>query len=166
MIQFTDLGPAVNELDINELEATLGRPLPEQYRKFLSTYNGGRPTPDLIDIEGADFKGTAVHTFYGILPGDETNDLVLVQEALEGCKENHLLPIAYDAFARNFMLTLDDEHYGQVYYFDFGEGPPVPYFVAKDFDEFLSKIREPTPEELGENESSSTESEGIQLVDV
>lgn len=153
MIQFTDSGPTLHEHDLDELEAATGFSLPEQYRKFLLTHNGGRPSVDYIKIEGACFNATAVHTFYGILPGDETNDLRMKLESFEGCKENHLLPIAHDAFARNFMLLLDDEHYGQVYYFDFGEGPPQPYFVANDFDEFLSKIREPTPEELGEDET-------------
>ncbi len=154
MIQFTDSGPTLHEHDLDELEAASGFSLPQQYRKFLLTHNGGRPTPDLIDIDGAEFKGTALHTFYGVLPGDESDDLISTLEGLEGCKENHLLPIAYDAFGRNFMLLLDDEHYGQVYYFDFGEGPPEPYFVANNFDEFLSKIRAPTPEELGEDETS------------
>ncbi len=148
----TDNRP-IDITDLARLEERIARPLPKPYREFLLTHNGGRPTPDLIDIDGAEFKGTALHTFYGVLPGDESDDLISTLEGLEGCKENHLLPIAYDAFGRNFMLLLDDEHYGQVYYFDFGEGPPEPYFVANNFDEFLSKIRAPTAEELGEDET-------------
>lgn len=37
MIQFTDSGPTLKEHDIDEVEAAVGRPLPEQYRKYLLT---------------------------------------------------------------------------------------------------------------------------------
>ena len=73
-------------------------------------------------------------------------------EILEGCKENQLLPIATDSGGNKFVIVVADEDYGHIYFFDRWETPPRPYFLANTFDEFLSKIREPTPQELGEGE--------------
>ena len=155
MIEIENSGPALSEHDLTLVEAATGRPLPQPYRDFLLAHNGGRPVLDIIDIEGAPFKGTGLHTFYGIHPGDDTNDLLANFESLEGCKENQLLPIAYDDFARSFILVLAEDHYGEVYYFELTGEEPVPYFVANDFNEFLSKLREPTPEELADIDNAA-----------
>ncbi len=133
--------------DIIRLETVVGRPLPEPYRAFLLEYNGGGPEPRGIDIEGAPFQATDVHVLYGIDAKRDSNDILWNWEILTGCKENLLLPIAHDSFGHPFTLVLEDEDYGQVYYFDSKENPPRPYFVANDFNAFLSKIRGPVLEE-------------------
>ena len=150
MIEFYDSGPPLSEHDLTLVEAATGRPLPQPYRDFLLAHNGGRPTPHIIDMPETPFKGTALHTFYGIHPEDDNNDILMNQVSLEGCKENQLLPIGYDAYGRALILVLAEDHYGEVYYFELTGEEPVPYFVANDFNEFLNKIRAHTPEELAE----------------
>lgn len=84
MIKILDSGRALQNDDIARLEATLGRPLPEQYRAFLLAHNGGRPTPNLVDIEEAHFKGSDIHTIHGIHAADDANDIFWNLETLEG----------------------------------------------------------------------------------
>ncbi len=171
MVKITTTNQATSIDAIMRVEESLGRPLPAPYRAFLLNYNGGTPLPDTIDIKDASFKTTDVQVLHGVDDDIASCDLLSSWETLEGCKENQILPIAHDSFGHTFGLVLDDEDYGHVYYFDSRETPPKPYFVAKNFGEFLSQLRDYTPEELAEidelaKESSSTESEGIQLVDV
>ena len=155
MIEIHDSGPALSEHDLTLVEAATGRPLPQPYREFLLAHNGGRPEPNHFDVGDAHFMGSVVHTFLGIHPADDDNDLLLNLEALEGCQENHLLPIAYDVYGHMLMLVLTEENYGHVNYFDSDEIPPRPYLVANDFNEFLSKLREPTREELADIDNAA-----------
>ena len=156
MIEFHDSGPALNEHDLVAVEMATGRPLPKPYRSFLLDHNGGRPTPHIIDMPEAPFEGTALHTFYGIHPNNDPDDLLVNFESLDGCRENQLLPVAYDAYGRPFILVLSEDRYGQVYYFELTGETPIPYFVAKDFNEFLGKLREPTPEELADIDAATS----------
>ena len=165
-LQITRNNTSIQLEDILQLEKVIGRPFPKQYRAFLLEHNGGQPEPDLIDMPGAPFSGSNVQVLHGINAAIVSSDILWNWENRKGCKENLLLPIGHDSFGHTFALVLDEERYGQIYYFDSAEDPPRPYLVGNTFDEFLSKIREPTPDELGEDESASTESEGIQLVDV
>ena len=122
--------------------------MPKCYRAFLLAHNGGRPQPNVIDIDDWEFRTTDVNVFYAIDDSIESCDILWNLQNLEGCKENKLLPIASDSGANSFALVIAPECYGQVYYFDAREIPPRPYLVAKDFSEFLSKIRDATPDEL------------------
>jgi cell wall assembly regulator SMI1 len=142
MIQIRTTNRPLEPSDLARIEDKMGRPLPEAYRAFLLVHNGGQPHPNGIDIPGWGLHSTDVKLFFGLDDEFECNDLLWHPDWLEGCLENHLLPIADDSGGNNFVLVLADEDYGQVYYFDAREIPPRPYFVAKDFPEFLSKLRE------------------------
>lgn len=156
MIEIQNSGPSLSEHDLTLLETATGRPLPQPYRDFLLAHNGGRPIANIIEIEEAPFKETVLHTFFGMHPGDETNDLLENLESLGGCKENQLLPVAYDAFGDFFILVLSEEHCGEVYCFQLTGETPIPYFVANNFNEFLDKLRQPTPEELAEIDAATS----------
>ena len=146
----------LSENDLIRLEEEIGRPLPAQYRSFLLVHNGGLPSPDIIDITGAHFRATDVQVFHGIDTPIESSDLRWNLENVEWCKDHELLPIARDSCGRTFILVLTPEEYGQVYYYDMEESVLIPYFVAHDFNEFLGKIRDLTPEELADSEASIT----------
>ncbi|MBK9259821.1 MAG: SMI1/KNR4 family protein [Polyangiaceae bacterium] len=154
MLEIVESGRKLSVDDLARVEQSIGRPLPEQYGAFLLAHNGGRPRPNLIDIHGADFKGTDISVFHGIDDSTESCDLLWNLEVLEGCKDNKLLPIACDSGGNIFMLDLSKEHHGEVLYFDSAEVPPRPYFLAKDFNGFLAQIRDWTPEELADIQAS------------
>lgn len=141
-------GPPIEPHHLSKLENEMGSVLPTSYRDFLLAYNGGRPTPDTIDIDSAPFKGTDVKEFLGINREVECENIRWMIGLLDGCKENQLLPIAIDSFGCVFVLALSSEEYGRVYYFNRVDGVPEPYLVANDFRELIDKLREPTPEEL------------------
>jgi cell wall assembly regulator SMI1 len=160
MIQIAEQNRQLEPNDLARIEEKMGRPLPEAYRSFLLVNNGGRPHPDAIQIPSWDFRTTDVNVFYGLDDEVESCDLLWRLGWLEGCVENHLLPIAGDSIGNNFVLVLDEVDYGEILYFNAAEIPPKPYFVAKDFNEFLGKIYEYKDEddEEGEDEPLPTSS--------
>jgi len=153
MIQITGQNRQLESSDLARIEDKMGRPLPEVYRAFLLVNNGGRPKPDAIQIPSWDFRTTDVKVFFGLDDEFECCDLLWHLDWLEGCLENHLLPIADDSIGNLFVLVLDEVDYGQILYFNAAEIPPRPYFVAKDFNEFLGKLHEYKDDEDGEDES-------------
>jgi hypothetical protein len=60
MVSMTVTGPRLSEEDVEEIEKRSGLALPDSYRSFLLEHNGGVPTPDTIDIEGAPSRATDV----------------------------------------------------------------------------------------------------------
>jgi len=162
MIEIRSKNPPLDEQHVVALEATMGATIPEPYRTFLLTYNGGSPTPDVIVIDGAPFKSTDIQVFYGIGTIHETSEISWSLEVRTGCLENKLLPIACDSGGNFFVIPLTDEERGSVYYFNVWSGgrpldPPEPYLVAPDFQSFLDKIRDLTPEELADIEAAVLE---------
>lgn len=149
-IELAESGRQLANEDFLALEKAIGAQLPTTYRQFLRAHNGGRPTPDIIDIDGAPFKGTAISWFLGVDLPNQAGNILWNLENLEGCVENQLLPVADDPYANVFVIDLNAQRYGQIFYFDSDEIPPRPYLVANDFNEFLSKIRAHTPEELAD----------------
>src|SRR4051812_18841744 len=124
MLQIESDNRPIMDEDLLRVEQAIGRPLPEQYGAFLLAHNGGRPQPNLIDIEDAHFGGADIQVFHGLDTQIESSDLMWNLDILEGCKENHLLPIACDSFGNIFMLVLAENDYGHVLYFDSAEVPP------------------------------------------
>lgn len=147
MIQITTTNRQLEPCDLTRIEEKMGRPLPEPYRAFLLAHNGGRPEPDTIDVPARHFRTTNVEVFHGLDDKLECNDLLWNLDILEGCLENHLLPIAADCGGSIFVLVMDDHDYGHVIYFESGVVPPRPHLLAKDFNEFLGLLRDYTPEE-------------------
>lgn len=154
MLKVESTNKPLSNNELIRIEEAIGAPLPNQYRSFLLAHNGGRPSPDTIDIEDAPFQSTDIQVFHGIDTEIESSDLLWNLEVLEGCKDNKLLPIACDSGGNIFMLDLSKEHHGEVLYFDSAEVPPRPYFLAKDFNGFLAQIRDWTPEELADIQAS------------
>ncbi|MBK9260026.1 MAG: SMI1/KNR4 family protein [Polyangiaceae bacterium] len=157
-VDMTKTGRKLTDADITRIEETIGLHLPEPYRTYLTMFNGGFPNPNVVDIDGAPFTGTVLYELFSFDTADGVCDMLWYWESVADCKEKKWFPIGRDAGDDSevpdnyFMLDLTAERYGQVYYFDAQEDPPHPYFVAKDFDALIDKLRYLTPEELGEPE--------------
>jgi hypothetical protein len=70
-----DVGSKIETRDITALEAELGAVLLDSYREFLLLYNGGVPTPDIVDVSGLPGTPTDVQVFFGIARQVESSDL-------------------------------------------------------------------------------------------
>lgn len=147
MVQFENGAGPIGADRIDALEKELGVRLPEQYRTFLLTHNGGTPTPNVLDINGAPFKGTSVQTLFGIDDPIESCDIRWNMQMFRDRMQDPLLAIGCDGFGHIFCIVLDGDQRGEIHYFNLDVDPPEPYFIAKDFDSFIAKLREFTPEE-------------------
>lgn len=137
-----NVGPKIGALDIAPIEAELGAVLPDSYRQFLLRCNGGAPTPDTIDVPGADGSPTDVQVFFGIGRSVESSDLAWnLALVAERCPGLHALPIACDSGGNLFCLKFERDAAAKVIYCDLDDPDCANYEVAASFDEFVAKIR-------------------------
>lgn len=130
---------------LEEVESRLAIELPQGYRAFLLTHNGGRPIPDAFQMGG---RWEMVDRFLGIHEGEHDNLLDYVK-AYEGRLPPELLPIAHDAFGNLICLAVRGLEHGGVYFWDHeceaGRGEPPNYdnvtWIAESFDAFLASMR-------------------------
>jgi hypothetical protein len=143
MVEISEQGSqSISAAEIAALEGKLGAKLSDSYRRFLMLNNGGRPSPDIIDIEGVPGSPTDVQIFFGIGRNIESSDLSwnldLIAERYPG---HHLLPIACDSGGNLFCLEVSQGIASEVMYCDLNDSCGAFYKVALHFDEFLNKIR-------------------------
>ncbi|HYO72094.1 MAG TPA: SMI1/KNR4 family protein [Archangium sp.] len=130
---------------IEEVESRLAIELPQDYRAFLLSHNGGRPIPDAFQMCG---RWEMVDRFLGIHEGEHDNLLDYVR-AYEGRLPPELLPIAHDAFGNLICLAVRGSQHGGVYFWDHeweaGRGEPPSYdnvtCIAESFEAFLASMR-------------------------
>jgi cell wall assembly regulator SMI1 len=142
MIRIRAQGPRLSEEDVTHFEKRIGSPLPEPYRRFLLENNGGRTTPDTIHVEGLPGSPTDIKVLFSIGSPEETNDLLWNREMFTGRIPDRFLPIASDSGGSRFCVSLSGSDRGSVVFclLTFTEDDGTIYFVASDFDDFLSKI--------------------------
>lgn len=144
-------GEKVTLEEVAAFEEKIGHRLPSAYRDFLLAHNGGRPIPAVVDIDDCPSGASEVQVFLGLTGAFESETLEWSWNAFRGRIPERLLPIADDPFGNLFCLSLEGMDAGQILFLDrYEESESRPYFVAKDFNEFLSKLRETKLEELAE----------------
>jgi hypothetical protein len=147
MVNIKDHGPELSESDISDLEKRLSAMLPKDYRRFLLEFNGGRPVPDIVDIDGLPGSEADVQAFFGIDDPVESYNIDWNLKTLAGRLEAGLLPIGCDSGGNVFCISLRKRDRGAVLYCDLQsvfadlEAKPDVYPVASDFETFLSGLR-------------------------
>jgi hypothetical protein len=140
-LEIKSLGPPVAGID--ELQSALGATLPNDYRDFLLRFNGGRPSPDVIDIPSLPGSPTDVRDLFGLGVAMETNDLIWNLSLIRGANLGRvLLPIARDSGGGLFCMSMEDGCLGRIFYLEMilsDHRELIP--VADSFDEFLGKLR-------------------------
>lgn len=94
--------------------------LPDDYIQFLLRHNGGEPERTVADYVDPDagMTNTRLAKFFGL--DDDEDDLestfryYVEQERVP----SGYLPIALDCFGNLLLLRLDDEGYGEIYFWD------------------------------------------------
>ncbi|WP_397384605.1 SMI1/KNR4 family protein [Prosthecobacter sp.] len=133
------------------LERRLLRRLPEEYRRFVVSLNGGKISVD-HELKTMIYGDACELAVRHIFPLNDSG-VVKIQE---GWRESNvgsyaLLPIADDGGTGFYFLMLDNDHWGQIYFSykdEFFMTPPADWaadsnglptclgFVAKDFSQF------------------------------
>ncbi len=134
---------------IQSFEKVLGCRLPDEYRQFLLTVNGGRPNPDCVTVPGmAGIDNVGVGTLFHLQPAQPGPDELQYELENTGTlfPRGHL-PIASSSDV--FTLSLRPRTFGCVYWW-FHETEAVDddenylesagYLLAGSFDEFLTRI--------------------------
>jgi hypothetical protein len=150
MVTIEDAGRPLTEFDIIQIEQRVHCRLPESYRRFLLSNNGGRPAPymQIVDIEHIPGGGTDVSEFFAVDDPVESSTIEWNLSNFEGRISERMLPIAMDSGGNLFCISLSERDFGSVIYCDFEPGfgyhvseSAIYYPVAPDFDSFLEKMR-------------------------
>ena len=141
MVAIEDSGRVLSEEDIEAFEVRLGYALPETYRRFLQEHNGGRPAPDVIDIDGLSRGPTDVQEFFGLDCSLETSNLDWNLGTLRDRVDERLLPIGCDSGDNIFCLSLHGPDRGSIIFCHFVESKVSYYKVARSFVEMLKQLR-------------------------
>lgn len=106
----------LNENDIERIEKEIGIKLPPEFQSFLLKYNGGKPKPDAVRYSGDYFDFVAF--FYGERFRSYASDLIPSVAFYKELIPNHYLPIGESPGGDVYCLSLKNEDYGSVYYWD------------------------------------------------
>ncbi|MDB5341497.1 MAG: / family protein [Planctomycetaceae bacterium] len=137
------------EEQIKRLEEKIGCGLPEEYRNFLKTCNGGYPNPDCVQVPGMEgIEAVGVGVLYHLQPSKPVVDELLYEwEHVAKLLPKGHLPIAGSSDI--YTLSLHPKTFGSVYWWfhetdkvdDFGNFlKSAGYLLAGSFDEFLTRI--------------------------
>jgi hypothetical protein len=150
-IQMTKKGIALSEVDLVNFEKNIGYVLPDPYRKFILTYNGGEPSPYYFKVPQWRYQQSLVNELKGINPGGASVDITKVIDLMDGRLPKAFIPIGDDPGGNLILIGLDGATRGKIYFFDHENEPIDPmdkledypniYFLANDFDSFLNSLR-------------------------
>ncbi|MGD9724271.1 MAG: SMI1/KNR4 family protein [Pirellulales bacterium] len=150
-ILLTKQGPCISDADVRCLESRIGRELPADYRAFLLTCNGGRPSYHVI--RDPDLGDLGVQLFFGIRE-DEFYSIDAEHRNMRGRRPERCLCFAIDGCGNAFCLSLGSPDYGSVYFWDHeeeapeGDGPTEDnvYHLADSFTGFWNRMEPIDPD--------------------
>jgi hypothetical protein len=138
--------------DVEDLERHLGHRLPDDYRLFLRSHNGGRPNPDYVVTGTPHDPIQHVNYLNGVTDEIESCTLLWNYQVMRERLRPDLLPIGDNGCGDQFCLVLVGPDRGKIVYWDCREAwvrpPPDPldvYPVADSFAEFLNALFDHDP---------------------
>ncbi len=141
-------GPRLSESTLQAVEQELGVRLPEDYRKFMLEFNGGRPVPeDSFDVQQCD-QLSGVERFSPIDESD-ANGVLATRKIMDGRLPPDTLAIADAPCGDLILLTINGHDVGSVFFWDHEDelisgGPPLyanAHRIADSFSEFFRSLR-------------------------
>jgi cell wall assembly regulator SMI1 len=153
VLRITDSLPPVSQEELREVEASIGYPLPDQYRRFLLSHNGGRPQSVSFRFERkpGEYADSVVHWFYGIKAGSEFFiNFERHYRILKDRMPPNIIPIASDPGGNQICISVSGSDAGFVYFWDHeresdpeeDESPSYDnlYPIGTSFNEFLGGL--------------------------
>ncbi|ALB68748.1 SMI1/KNR4 family protein [Cronobacter dublinensis] len=148
MTEILNFNSPIADEAISDFEKKVDLLLPDDYKEFLKTYNGGQPVPNAFRFYAERDDGSSVDWFLSLGKEKYSN----LQKYYQNFKERipaDFLPIAHDAGGNLIILANNEENTG-IYFWDHeyeadeGEVPTMDnvYFIAKSFSDFLKNLHE------------------------
>ncbi len=143
----TPLLALVSQASLAEYEASLGLSLPEDYKTFLISCNGGIPFPHQLDIPNTK-HAVLLDVLYGIKDERTPGDLVYELQHHQPDLPEGFLPIGHDPGGSPFLMGTTGQYRGRVYFWDrtwfFKESSSSEntYWLADGFIELLNSLYE------------------------
>ena len=126
-------------------EREFGLSLPDGYKRFLMTTNGGRPVPDALRVPEWPGEGTCIHYFFG-LHQDEHNNLASWTTELTDRLRKGCIPVGVDMGGNFLVLATRGGRRGSIYYwdaspdFDLSAQGRTLFLVAESIDELVANL--------------------------
>lgn len=154
MVNFTETEVLITMDEINDLEKYVGLTFPDQYKKHLLKYNGGRCSPNIFSFYQNGRKNESdVDWFLAIYDGkyDNLKEHIKTMKLEEKRMPSFMLPIAHDSGGNLICISCDTEDEGYIYFWDhenevdYNTSDDSDYsnlfFVAKSFNEFINGLK-------------------------
>jgi hypothetical protein len=149
-VRFTRALPRVTAAAVRKAEEVLGVALPDDYRAFLRTVNGGIPTPGEFEMAEPERPGEriCIDFFYGLRASRRENDLLYEQEELSDrvdCLPKGFVTIGFDPGSAPYFISTTGKRASAIYFFDpdgfLDSGRKPRLFVAADsFTDLLARL--------------------------
>ncbi|MBK8040284.1 MAG: SMI1/KNR4 family protein [Verrucomicrobiaceae bacterium] len=139
---FRDIGPPISSEDLDKLEQELCCKLPESYRSFMLTTNGGFPDHQVFEEPGLEsLVVRSLHPLGGPMPFELKNMNIHGNDFPKG-----LLEIGDSVCGDPLALGITGEHFGKVYWQDHEQAEdPEDWscmnWMSDDFGEFMLSLK-------------------------
>ena len=127
--------------DISKLESEFEITLPQDYKEFLLTHNGGRP-----EISYAEFYIEYLEEYVYLVTLYDINDVSEYSNMWPGDIPLKSIIIGRDTRGGQLLLIADGEedglyYYDQAYTFEQSNDDSNTYFIANTFTEFIDSLK-------------------------
>jgi hypothetical protein len=117
----------VDETSLLAIEKKLGIEFPDDYRAFLLTNNGGRPSPSLVDVSPT--RSVPLQLFLAVVSAIPSHTIAGVKGQYRDRMPSEFVPIARDGGGN--LLVMDPA--GEIYFWDHeresDSDPLQPYYA-------------------------------------
>ena len=147
IVKYIKPNPPIEKAILNRVEFFRKIILPQDYKEFLSSYNGGKLYYDSFvrSLDDNDSQSNALDSFDEV---DEDTQF-LDGEEYDELRESKILPIASTLVPGIVGVCLQEEGYGSIYIMDWDFGLTLQ---APSFTKFLEQIEFNEPAENWQNE--------------
>jgi hypothetical protein len=144
VVNIIEANNPVDEITLSNFEHEWKTKLPEDYRTFLKTYNGGHPKPDCFNFDG-EKTGSCINWFLGI--NNEEDDLAEYLKIYRRRIPKGFFPIADDPGGNLICIGTESKYFGKIYFWDHELETETPDFsnvklISHTFNDFLNNLFE------------------------
>ena len=131
-------GSILNDGHICDIESQLSVVFPSDYRVLVAKHNGGRPTPNAVDVPNA--REVVLERLLRLEAGAKENVLNATGVLRERGRKD-LVPFARDPFGNFFCFRFVGKSADAVVLWEHEEGRSTP--ICKTFSELLRLLHSP-----------------------